>query len=128
MEEFITRQMFAVPSFDLDEKDRLIFNKYYRFLDNSGVAELIKKTVKSGTEKGGRPNVNYFNLFAAVLYGFARGRSTVRDISDACGHDIRFIDIMNQVRPWFQINRTVATDREIVIQKFCRLRNSTAKK
>lgn len=99
MEEFFARQMFVVPSFDLEAEEQQIFDKFYHFLDNSGVAEIIKRAIKNGTKKGGRPNVNYYNLFAAVLYGFSRGRSTVRDLADACGHDIRFIDIMHQVRP-----------------------------
>ena len=69
MEEFFARQMFVVPSFDLEAEEQQIFDKFYHFLDNSGVAEIIKRAIKNGTKKGGRPNVNYYNLFAAVLYG-----------------------------------------------------------
>lgn len=99
MDEFSNRQRFLLASFDLTEEEEHIFGQFYRFLDDSGVAEIIKKSIRNETEKGGRPNVNFFNLFAAILYGFARGRSTLREIEDACGHDIRFINMMQQVRP-----------------------------
>ena len=99
MEEFSTRQKMMFASFDLSVEEQAIFDRYYKFLDESGVAEVIKRAIQNDTQKGGRPNVNYFNLFATILYGFSCGRSTLRDLSDACGHDIRYIDIMQQVRP-----------------------------
>lgn len=99
MNEFSNRLQFLCPSFDLTEEEQRIFDRFYQFLDDSGVADIIRKYVKNDTYKGGRPNVNYYNLFAAILYGFANGRSTLREIEDACGHDIRYINIMAQTRP-----------------------------
>ena len=99
MNEFSERLQFLMPCFDLNQEERQIFERFYRFLDESGVAEIIKKCIRNTSEKGGRPNVNYFNLFAVVLYGFSQGRSTLRELEDACGHDIRYINIMEQVRP-----------------------------
>ena len=99
MNEFSNRLQFLCPSFDLTEEEQRIFDRFYPFLADSGVADIIRKYVKNDTSTGGRPNVNYYNLFAAILYGFANGRSTLREIEDACGHDIRYINIMAQTRP-----------------------------
>ena len=99
MDEFSIRKQYLFPSFELSKEERHIFEKYYAFLDRSGVAEIIKRHIHNYTEAGGRPSVNYYNLFAVILYGFSCGRSTLRDLEDACGHDIRYIDIMEQVRP-----------------------------
>ena len=99
MTYFTIRKQFLVPSFDLSVEEDKILKRFFMFLENSGVGEIIKPYVKNETTKGGRPSVNYFNLFAAIIFGFAFGRDTLRDLEDACGHDIRFISIMEQIRP-----------------------------
>lgn len=99
MGDFSIRKQFMFLSFELTKEERQIFDRYYTFLDKSGAAEIIGKHIHNCTEVGGRPNVNYYNLFATVLYGFSCGRITLRDLEDACGHDIRYIDLMEQVRP-----------------------------
>ena len=43
MEEFSARQLFAVPSFDLEVEEQHIFDKFYHFLDNSGVLESSRR-------------------------------------------------------------------------------------
>ena len=80
MAYFSTRKLFLTPSFDLPEEEVGIFDKYYIFLEKSGVSEIIKKYENNTTSVGGRPNVNYYNLFAVILYGFAYGRETLREI------------------------------------------------
>lgn len=47
-------------------------------------------------EKAEKPNVNYYNLFATIIYGFAFGRNTLRDLEDACEFDLRYIYSMEQ--------------------------------
>lgn len=99
MDDFSVRKQFFCPSFDLEVEEQAILEKYYAFLDRSGVGGIIRKHIRNTGSSGGRPNVNYFNLFAVILYGFSRGYSTLRELEDACGHDIRYIAIMEQVRP-----------------------------
>ncbi len=99
MDDFSVRKQFLCPSFDLEAEEQTFFEKYYSFLDHSGVGDIIRKHIHNTGSSGGRPNVNYFNLFAVILYGFSRGYSTLRELEDACGHDIRYIAIMEQVRP-----------------------------
>ena len=101
MAYFSIRKLFLTPSFDLPEEEVGIFDKYYIFLEKSGVSEIIKKYENNTTSVGGRPNVNYYNLFAVILYGFAYGRETLREIEEACQYDIRFISIMEEIRPSF---------------------------
>ena len=121
MDEFSNRPQFLCPSFDLTKEERQIFDRFYGFLDDSGVAEIIRKHIKNGTHKGGRPNVNYYNLFAAILYGFAHGRRTLREIEDACGHDIRYINIMAQTRPSYStiacfINAVIVPNEDAIFR------------
>ena len=37
-------------------------------------------------------------MFATILYGFAFGRDTLRDLEDACEYDLRFIYLMEQTK------------------------------
>lgn len=99
MEYYSVRKQFLCPSFDLEVEEQAFLEKYYAFLDRSGVGDIIRKYIRNTGRAGGRPNVNYYNLFAAILYGFSRGHSTLRELEDACGHDIRYIAIMEQTRP-----------------------------
>ncbi len=99
MSYFTTEKVFIVPSFDPLKEERERLERFMLLLDRSGVGEIISKYVKYKGPKGGRPNVNYHRLFAVVLYGFATGWSTLRDLADACAHDVRFITLMEQCRP-----------------------------
>ena len=65
MDEFSIRKQYLFPSFELSKEERHIFEKYYAFLDRSGVAEIIKRHIHNYTEAGGRPSVNYYNLFVS---------------------------------------------------------------
>ena len=117
MAYFSTRKLFLTPSFDLPEEEVGIFDKYYIFLEKSGVSEIIKKYENNTTSVGGRPNVNYYNLFAVILYGFAYGRETLREIEEACQYDIRFISIMEEIRPSYTtisnfINKVIVPNEE----------------
>ena len=98
MSYFITRKMFLTPSFELnvEEEDKLL--KFLLFLENSNVSSIINKYIENNKGKGGRPNVNYYNLFATIIYGFTFGRDTLRDLEDACSYDLRYIFLMEQTR------------------------------
>ena len=96
MPYFTTGKIFLIPSFDLDVKEQKKIDLYLRFLEESGVGVLISKYVQNTTSKGGRPNSNYYRLFATICYGFAFDRYTLREIESACKFDLRYISIMEQ--------------------------------
>lgn len=93
---FIISKIFLIPSFDLEAKEREKIDRFLLFLENSQVGNVISKYVKNNTLKGGRPNCNYYKLFATILYGFAFDKYTLREIESACKFDLRYITIMEQ--------------------------------
>ena len=99
MSFFTSRKQFLIPSFELDKEEEVKIDKFLKFLENSGVGYVISKHIKNNTRSGGRPSVNYYNLFAVIIYGFAFGRDTLRDLADACAYDLRYIYIMEQIQP-----------------------------
>ena len=99
MKYFTIRKRFLVPSFDLEVEEEKKIDRFLQFLEDSEVGRVINKYVLNSTKFGGRPNVNYYNLFAVILFGFAFGKDTLRDLEEACKYDLRYISIMEQVRP-----------------------------
>ena len=99
MPYFNTGKIFLVPSFDIEAKERERIERFLALLDNSGVGKIIERYIKNNTSKGGRPGYNYYRLFATIVYGFAFTRCTLRELADACRHDLRFIFLMEQERP-----------------------------
>ena len=87
-----------VPSFDLEEKEQARIDRFLAFLEDSGVGAIIEKEIRNNSAAGGRPNCNYYRLFAVILYGFAFDRYSLRDIESACRFDLRYISIMEQAR------------------------------
>ncbi|MGN1296010.1 MAG: transposase [Bacilli bacterium] len=98
MSYFTTRKIFLTPSFDLNVKEEEKILRFLHLLEEANVASIINKCVKNNTSKGGRPGVNYYNLFATILFGFAFGRDTLRDLEDACEYDLRYIYLMEQTK------------------------------
>lgn len=99
MPNFTTRKIFLVPSFNLDVKEE---EKMYRFLlllEKSNVLKLLPKRSEMDLLKGGRPSYNDCNLLATILYGFAFGNPTLRDLEEACKYDLRYFYLMEQERP-----------------------------
>ena len=114
---FNTERIFLVPSFDLEVKEKEKMTKFLTLLDNSGVGKVIEKYIKNNTSKGGRPGYNYYRLFATIIYGFAFTRCTLRELADACRHDLRFIFLMEQERPIYTkfcdfINKVIDPNEE----------------
>lgn len=99
MNNFTTRKTFLVPSFDLDKEEREKLDRFLLVLDKSGVSNLFPIKSVSDLEKGGRPHYSYYDLFATILYGFAFGSSTLRDLEDSCKYDLRYFYLMEQDRP-----------------------------
>ena len=87
MTYFTKSTIFLVPSFELDVKESEKIDKFLLFLENSQVGNVIAKYVKNNTSKGGRPNCNYYRLFAAILFGFAFDKTPVQAAVTQKPHD-----------------------------------------
>ena len=96
MTNFTTRETFLVPSFDLEEKERIKLDRFLLLLEDSGVGELLPERSDNPM---GRPAYRYADLFAVILCGFAFGEASLRDLEDACKYDLRFFYLMQQKRP-----------------------------
>lgn len=99
MEYFsIKRAIFIVPS----EKCNVEFekiDKFMIFLEKSGVGQIIKYVKFKDKNCQGRKGYNPYNLFAAIIYCFAKFNATLRDIEDKCIFDLRVLYIMEGCIP-----------------------------
>ena len=98
MAYFNTNKIFLTLSYTIDEKENEKINKFLLLLEESGVGEIISRYVKNDSKKGGRPNCNYYRLFATILYGFAFNKATLREIEDNIAYDLRYISIMENAK------------------------------
>lgn len=124
MHYFSTSKLFLVPSFDLDVKEMNKIENFLLFLDKSGVGEIISKYVNNNSNKGGRPNCNYYRLFATILFGFAFDKYTLREIETACKFDLRYITLMEQKQIDYTtiskfINKVIVPNEIIIFSKIC---------
>ena len=99
MTNFTIRKTFLIPSFELDMKEREKLNRFLLLLEESGVEKFfpIKESFILG--KGGRPSYNPYDIFSTILYGFAFGSSTLRELETSCKYDLRYFYLMQQERP-----------------------------
>jgi len=112
----IEKQYLFIP-FELKVKQKELLNHFLIMLENSGVGDLIQKYVNNDTEVGGRPNCNYHRLFAAIVYGFAFDRFTLRELEDAFQYDLRYIYLMDSIQVDFTtickfINKVIVPNEE----------------
>lgn len=105
MPYFTIRKTFLFCLIKLGAEEEAEIGRFLSLLEDSGAGPIIAKREKNRTASGGRPNVNYFNLFAAIVYGFAFGNPSLRVIEDSIAHDIRYASIMEFERPSY---RTIA--------------------
>ncbi len=117
MPYFTIEKSYLFIPFELKVKQKELLNKYLVMLEKSGVGEIIQKYVKNDTKLGGRPNCNYYRLFAAILYGFAFDRYTLRDLEDVFQFDLRYIYLMDLVPVDFTtickfINKVIVPNEE----------------
>ena len=103
MEHFsIKRSLFIVPS----EKCIVEFekiDKFLTFLENSGVGKIIENVKYKNNKCKGREGYNPYNLFAMIVYCFAKFKATLRDIEDKCIFDTRVNYIMEGNIPNYTI-------------------------
>ena len=99
MEYFsIKRPLCIVPS----EKCNVEFEKIDKFmnlLEKSGVWKILKYVKLKDKNCKGRKGYNPYNLFAAVVYCFAKFDATLRDIEEKCTNDLRVIYILEGNEP-----------------------------
>ena len=94
MEYFsIKRSLFIVPSKKCSENFEKI-DKFMNLLEKSGIGKIIEYVKLKDKKCKGRTGYNPYNLFAAVVYCFAKFNATLRDIEDKCINDLRVIYIM----------------------------------
>ena len=96
MSNFTTRKTFLLPSLDLDVKEREKLDRFLKLLEKSNVESLFPKRKINDSFNGGRPPYNYHNLLAVVLYGFAFGSPTLRDMETSCRYDLRYMYLTEQ--------------------------------
>lgn len=96
---FTTRQVFFMCSSSTEVEETTKIDDYLMFLERSGVGEILCRTKPTEKPEGGRPEINRYDLFATILYGFAFGSGTLRDLETACKYDLRYIYLMRNERP-----------------------------
>ena len=94
------RPIFLVPSPSIVKEYEKI-DKFMELLEKSGVSKILKN-VKHFDKKCKGPNgYNPYNLFAAIVYCFAKFKASLRDIEDKCIYDMRVLYIMEGNTPAF---------------------------
>ena len=116
---FNIQQQFLIPSFELDVKEQEKLDKYLLALEHSGVGDVLVKTKDKPIGFGGRPSFNKYRMFATILYSFAFGSGTLRDIEASCKYDLRYIYLMEQQQPTHMafgtfINEYIVPNAEII--------------
>lgn len=91
------RALFLVPSNRCCEEFEKI-DKFLSILEKSGVGKIIEKEKKKKNYKG-NTKYNPYNLFATILYCFAKFKGSLREIESLCEFDLRIIYIMEQLTP-----------------------------
>lgn len=97
MTHFTTKQGVLFYNYTPDMKQSSKIDEFLSLLEESGVAELLKE----GESKSvfGRLELDKYEMLACILYGFAIGFSSLRNLESSCLYDVRFIHIMNGERP-----------------------------
>ena len=125
MSYFTTSRVILFPSFTLEDKETEKLDRFLAFLEDSGVGRIISESSKGTRFGSGRPACNCCRLFAAILYGFAFDKYTLRQIEEAVTFDIRYITLMDYERvdhttiPRF-MNRTLLPNIQEIFSLLCR--------
>ena len=89
----IKRSFFLVPSTTMLKEFEKI-DKFLEILEKSGVGNIIASVKLVDKNCKGRKGYNPYNLFATIIYSFAKFKASLRDIEDKCIFDIRIQYIM----------------------------------
>lgn len=89
----IKSSFWLVPSNRCNEEFKKI-DKFMEFLEKSGVGKIIESVKSKNIKCKGRIGYNPYNLFAMIIYCFAKFNASLRDIEDKCIFDLRVLYIM----------------------------------
>lgn len=96
----IKRPLFLVPSKECYEEFAKI-DLFMEFLEKSEVAQIIESVKPKKENCKGPKGYSKYNLFATIIYCFAKFKGTLRDIEDKCIFDMRNYYIMEGEIPDF---------------------------
>lgn len=97
MNDFNTKQGVLFYNYTLDVEQTSKIDRMLSLLYRSGVASVLREPTKG--RPLGRPEFDPVRMFACIVYGFAMGRSSLRELESSCRHDVRFMYIMEQETP-----------------------------
>ena len=89
MTHFTTKQGVLFYDYTPDVKQSSIIDEFLSLLEESGVAELLKEGEPRSVF--GRPELDTYEMFACILYGFAMGFSSLRNLESSCLYDVRLL-------------------------------------
>lgn len=97
MDYFTTEQgvLFYCYAIEAEQTEKL--SQFLGLLESSGIARVIREEMEKQT--GGRPPYDPARMFATVLYGFAMGSPTLRQLEESCRYDLRFMYLMGGKTP-----------------------------
>ena len=94
----IKRSFFLVSSSRCDEEFQKI-DKFMELLEKSGVGKIIESVKSNEIQCKGRKGYYKYNLFAMIIYCFAKFKASLRNIEDKCVFDLRVLYIMEENIP-----------------------------
>ena len=94
----IKRPIFIVPSEKCNAEFKKI-DEFIVFLEKSGVGKIIEYVKYNNKSCKGRCGYNPYNLFAMIIFCFAKFNATLRDIEEKCVFDLRILYIMEGYVP-----------------------------
>lgn len=97
MPHFTTKQDGLFYSYTLPVEQVAKIDEFLSILEDSGVVDIIKNVEK--TASFGRSGFDPYTMFATILYGFAVGCPTLRELENSCRYDLRFKYLMNEATP-----------------------------
>lgn len=94
MNYFSTKQHFFIPSYGMSGTEAEKIDRFLKMLDKSGVNKIIESTINYSSS-GGRPQTSNYDLLSTVLFCFAFGKGSLREIEEQTKYDIRVIYLMS---------------------------------
>ncbi|MBS5226397.1 MAG: transposase, partial [Parasutterella sp.] len=97
MTHFTISEPLLLYTFPLEAKEQKKLDAFLLLLEKSGAWKYLNE-VRLDSELG-RPQINKFRLFSAIVYCFALGKSSLREIEAACYYDLRVVYLIGEDRP-----------------------------
>lgn len=121
---FTIRQQRMFPSYTIDVKEQYKIDRFLQLLNASGASDILDSVKVKQETLGGRPSYNIYNLFATILYGFAFGTGTLRDLETSCKNDLRYLYLMQEEQPTYRtlcnfINDYIVPNTDALFQAVC---------